>query len=97
AVGLGSLASDLAAHPRRVGYCMAGASVAILAEYGRRLVAGEVGEIAFRAPGAQMLGYYREAAITESTLVDGWVRSGDLGRIDGLGVHFEGRAKNVIK
>ena len=44
-----------------------------------------------------MLGYYRNPEGTEQTLKDGWLYTGDLGKIDGDGYIFiTGRAKDVI-
>ena len=58
--------------------------------------AGAVGEIAFAGP-SSAVGYFRNDAATRETFVDGWVRTGDLGRIDGEGVlHFVDRKKDVI-
>jgi len=42
---------------------------------------GEVGEIVYRGPN-MMKGYWRMPEATENTLKYGWLRSGDLGRID---------------
>lgn len=44
-----------------------------------------------------MLGYYQMPKETEETLVDGWLRTGDLGYVDEEGfVHLTGRSKNLI-
>jgi len=44
-----------------------------------------------------MLGYLDNPAATAATLVDGWTRTGDLGRLDDDGVlHVVGRASGVI-
>lgn len=57
---------------------------------------GGVGEIAFAGP-SSAIGYFRNETATRETFVDGWVRTGDLGRIDGEGVlHFVDRKKDVI-
>lgn len=55
-----------------------------------------IGELICQAPNV-MLGYYEDPEETAKTLVDGWLRTGDLGRIgpDGC-VYLTGRAKNVI-
>ncbi len=53
---------------------------------GNPLTLGEEGEILLRSPG-QMLGYFRNEAETAKRIQDGWIRTGDLGRVspdDGL-------------
>lgn len=46
---------------------------------------GAVGEVCLRSP-AQMTGYWREPALTAERLTaDGFIRTGDLGRVDDLG------------
>lgn len=46
---------------------------------------GAVGEVCLRSP-AQMTGYWREPALTAERLTaDGFIRTGDLGRLDDLG------------
>src|SRR5439155_18251265 len=63
----------------------------------RPLRAGATGEICLRHPHV-MLGYLKSPDATAATLVDGWVRSGDLGYLDERGqLFFAGRLKNVIK
>jgi crotonobetaine/carnitine-CoA ligase len=71
--------------------------VAVLDERLRALGPGQTGEIALRHRHV-MLGYLKDPEATSQTLVDGWVRSGDLGVLDGDGrLFFVGRLKNVIK
>jgi len=55
------------------------------------------GEILMRSQG-NMLGYYNEPEKTAETLVDGWVHTGDKGRIDEDGFLFiTGRVKDIFK
>jgi len=57
---------------------------------------GEDGEILIKGPNI-FKGYYRDAEATLATLVDGWLHSGDLGRLDEDGFLFiTGRAKDII-
>lgn len=44
-----------------------------------------------------MMGYYRNKSENEKVFVDGWFRTGDIGRIDEHGaLHITGRIKNLI-
>jgi len=57
---------------------------------------GEVGEICFRGPNL-IRGYWNKPEATADTIVGGWLRSGDLGRIDDEGFVFvEDRAKDMV-
>lgn len=54
------------------------------------------GEIIIRGPNVFM-GYYKDAAATQETLIDGWLHSGDLGRFDEEGfLTIVGRKKDII-
>jgi acyl-CoA synthetase (AMP-forming)/AMP-acid ligase II len=61
--------------------------VKIVDDQGRRLRAGEVGEIAVQSP-HQMTCYWRNESATKETIVDGWVHTGDVGRMDEDGYVF---------
>lgn len=57
---------------------------------------GEEGEILLRGP-TIATGYYNDPELTRRRFVDGWWRSGDLGRLDADGfLHVEGRVDNQI-
>jgi crotonobetaine/carnitine-CoA ligase len=58
---------------------------------------GEVGEMLVRSPG-RFRGYHLNPAATEELVSDGWLRTGDLGRLDSEGfIFFAGRKKLVIR
>src|SRR6266404_4787626 len=60
------------------------------------LTADGVGEVAVRSK-TVMAGYLNEPELTEETIVDGWLLTGDLGRFDGTGhLQLTGRKKNMI-
>jgi long-chain acyl-CoA synthetase len=53
-------------------------------------------EILVRGPNVFM-GYYKDQGATDATLIDGWLHSGDLGKIDSEGfLHITGRKKDII-
>jgi len=55
-----------------------------------------VGEVHIRSK-TIMSGYLNEPELTAETIVDGWLRTGDLGRFDAQGhLHLSGRKKNMI-
>jgi long-chain acyl-CoA synthetase len=57
---------------------------------------GDDGEILVKGPNV-FLGYYKEPAATAETLVDGWLHSGDLGKLDEGGyLVITGRKKEII-
>jgi long-chain acyl-CoA synthetase len=57
----------------------------------------QTGEIQTRA-GWNMLGYYREPALTDATIKDGWLYTGDVGEVDSEGfLRITGRVKEMYK
>ena len=55
-----------------------------------------IGEVLVRSK-TVMAGYLDDAELTAETIVDGWVRTGDLGRLDAMGhLQLFGRKKNMI-
>lgn len=73
------------------------AAIRIVDADGNEVPVGEVGEIVMRSP-AVMKGYFKDEAKTEETLRDGWLHTGDLGRMDEDGYfYFVDRIKDMIK
>jgi long-chain acyl-CoA synthetase len=63
---------------------------------GKVLSVGEVGELWGKGPNV-VKGYWNNPAATAETFVDGWVRTGDLARLDEEGFCFiVDRAKDMI-
>jgi len=61
------------------------------------LNAGEVGELLLRGPQV-MKGYWQKPEETAKDIVDGWLRTGDLAKMDEQGyIYIEGRTKDMIK
>lgn len=60
------------------------------------LPTGETGEIWFRGP-SLIRGYWNRPDATAETIVDGWLRTGDIGHLDDEGfVYVSDRAKDMI-
>ncbi len=77
----------------RPGY---GAEIMVVDEAGRALPPGEVGEIVIRGP-MVMRGYWRQPDTTQAAFRDGWLRSGDGGRMEADGYLFiVDRLKDMI-
>jgi long-chain acyl-CoA synthetase len=58
-----------------------GVSVKVIDDDGAPLPAGTIGQVCLRTP-AHMIGYWNQQEKTASTLVDGWVHTGDAGYLD---------------
>ncbi|WP_417547734.1 AMP-binding protein [Marinobacter segnicrescens] len=75
------------AHPERLLSCGQPATmsrVRIVDDLGNDVPVGESGEVTTLTP-YNMLGYHQLPEKTASTLVDGWVHTGDIGRLDAEG------------
>ncbi|MCV6824719.1 MULTISPECIES: AMP-binding protein [Halocynthiibacter] len=81
-----------------MGGAVPGHEVAIIDAEGNPVPAGEIGEIAVRAPDPVMfLRYWNKPEETERKFVNGWLRTGDLGSCDADGYfRFSSRDDDVI-
>jgi acyl-CoA synthetase (AMP-forming)/AMP-acid ligase II len=80
-----------------VGIPIPGVEIEIRAEDGSKAPPGATGEVWARGPNV-MRGYWNDPEATRKTLVDGWLRTGDAGRVDEDGYLFlEGRRSDIIK
>ncbi|SDH14349.1 class I adenylate-forming enzyme family protein [Agrococcus jejuensis] len=65
-------------------------------ESSQRVADGETGEICVRGD-IVMRGYYDDPERTAETVIDGWLRTGDLGHVDAAGrIHLTDRRKDMI-
>jgi long-chain acyl-CoA synthetase len=80
------------------GIAVPGVTIRIVdADSGEDKPAGEVGEIVLASPGT-FKGYWNKPEATAATLRNGWVHTGDMGRLDADGyLSFIGRFKEMIK
>ncbi len=73
-----------------------GHSVRIVGTEGQMLAESETGAIEVKGP-TMTLGYYGDAAGTRALITaDGWIRTGDLGRLTGGRLTVTGREKEII-
>ena len=89
-------------HPRwrerlgSVGRAQSVVEVKVLKEDGELADWGETGEIVVRGAPV-MLGYFRNPKATHQTIVDGWLRTGDMGAMDEDGfLTLKDRSKDLI-
>ncbi len=82
--------------PGSVGQIAPPAVVQIVDEHDRPLPPDAVGEVRLQMPGRQRE-YYRDPEATAETWRDGWLITGDLGKLDADGyLYIVGRSKDVI-
>jgi long-chain acyl-CoA synthetase len=79
-----------------VGLPVPSTDVSIRDDDGRELEQGEVGEICVRGPQV-MRGYWQRQDETDNVMLNDWLRTGDVGRVDDKGfVYIEDRKKDMI-
>ena len=96
--GYASINTDEAAisHPEKCGRGSIFTQIAIVDPFGKPLPAGTPGEIAIRSPSV-MTRYWDDPEATAAALVDGWVRTGDIGVLDEDGLlTMIDRLKDII-
>jgi long-chain acyl-CoA synthetase len=88
---------DYLMRPTSAGPAVATADLKIMSVEGdRELPLGEVGELWARGP-MVVKGYWNKPEATAATFVDGWVRTGDLARLDADGfLYVVDRAKDMV-
>jgi long-chain acyl-CoA synthetase len=97
AFGPGNNGDDYVTHPTSTGRARVSImDIEIRDEDGNALPPGQRGEIWMRGPNL-IRGYWNKPEATAESIVDGWLASGDLGRIDDEGfLYIEDRAKDMV-
>jgi len=81
---------------RGVGFVPPWIEIKVVSDTGREVAQGETGEVVMSG-WVVMDGYYKDPELTAETIRDGWLHSGDLGRLDKRGyLYIVGRKKDVI-
>ena len=96
AYGPGNSGPDYLSHPTSTGRATPILDIEVRDADDRPVPTGERGEIWFKGPHL-IRGYWGRPEETAATIVDGWLRTGDIGRIDDEGfVYVEDRAKDMV-
>lgn len=79
-----------------VGTPIPGVKVRVINEAMQKCKTNEIGEIVVSGKNT-MKGYFKQPQITNNTIINGWVHTGDLGYLDKDGfLYLTGRIKNMI-
>ncbi len=96
AYGPGNSGDDYVTHPTSTGRYVPILELEVRDPDGAAVPMGELGEIWFKGPHL-IRGYWNKPEATAATIVDGWLRSGDLGRVDEEGfVYVVDRVKDMV-
>ncbi len=96
AYGPGNSGDDYVSHPTSTGRVVPAVQMRVTDPDGNVLPQGEVGEIWFKGPHL-IRGYWNNPEATAETIVDGWLKTGDIGRVDDEGfVYLVDRAKDMV-
>lgn len=88
--------ADYDERPSSVGVPVPIVDVAIVDAHGEPVVPGAVGEVWIKGP-TVVPGYWQRPEATAATFTDGWLHSGDLGRLDEDGfLYIVDRAKDMV-
>ena len=94
--GVSTLSYNTPENWTSIGTALGGQEVEIMDDDNRIKPYGEGGEICIRGE-AVMLGYLNKPEATAETVRDGWLHTGDMGRMDEQGfVYISGRKKEMI-
>lgn len=87
---------DFVARPESVGKPMPVVEIKVVDKRGREAPPNTLGEILIKGPNV-VKGYWNNPEATAETFVDGWLHTGDIGRIDEEGfIYLADRMKDMI-
>ncbi|HEV7763108.1 MAG TPA: class I adenylate-forming enzyme family protein [Acidimicrobiales bacterium] len=96
AYGPQNAGDDYVARPTSTGRAVPILEISVRTPDGAEVPEGERGEICFKGPHL-IRGYWNKPSATAEAIVDGWLRTGDLGHVDADGfVYVEDRVKDMV-
>jgi long-chain acyl-CoA synthetase len=96
AYGPGNSGDDYLSHPSSAGRVVPIMQIEVRDDRDEPVAAGQRGEIWFKGPNL-IRGYWNKPEETAKTIVNGWLRSGDIGYLDQDGfIYVEDRAKDMV-
>jgi len=96
AYGPGNSGDDYLSHPSSAGRVVPVMQIEVRDDRDEPVAVGERGEIWFKGPNV-IRGYWNKPEETAKTMVNGWLRSGDIGHLDEDGyIYVEDRAKDMV-
>ncbi len=96
ATAVSNAAEDYERKPDSCGVPAATGEAKIVATDGGEVARGEVGELWYKGP-VVVRGYWNKPEATAETFIDGWVKTGDLAKMDEEGfVYIVDRAKDML-
>ncbi|HRE43486.1 MAG TPA: class I adenylate-forming enzyme family protein [Terricaulis sp.] len=96
ATAVSNVAEDYERKPSSTGVCAPTGEAKIMGEGEKELPPGDVGELWYKGP-IVVRGYWNKPEATAETFVDGWVKTGDLARMDEEGfIYIVDRAKDML-
>ncbi|MFB6362846.1 class I adenylate-forming enzyme family protein [Paenibacillus elgii] len=92
---LGNVTMGTLENPKGCGKPLPGVELRVLDPSGAELAEGETGEIWIRTPGC-MEGYLNQEELTQSVIIEGWFKTGDVGLLLEGNLHVLGRAGTLV-
>ncbi len=96
ATAVSNVAEDYERKPSSTGVPAPTGEAKIVGDNGQELPRGEVGELWYKGP-IVVRGYWQKPEATAETFVDGWIKTGDLAKMDEEGfIYIVDRAKDML-